>query len=253
MDYKEKYVQALERARQFSEKPYLEDSAGIVEYIFPELSESKDERIRKRLAEYFEGYYDRFATDRNHVNVHWEGLEVKEILAWLEKQGEQKPADKKELKKIVVPIFNIGDIIAKKHNSDINDFGSFTITDIADGKYWYNDRIICDVTKQDEWELYEPVRQNPAELSEDDETYLDHVFTAIKAYYSDDKGHENPWREELLSWLKSLRPKSQWKPSDEQIYWLKWATGRMLDTEKANEAEAVLKELLADLKKLTEE
>jgi hypothetical protein len=43
MDYKEKYEQALERARQFGEKPYLEDSAGIVEYIFPELKESEDE------------------------------------------------------------------------------------------------------------------------------------------------------------------------------------------------------------------
>lgn len=42
MDYKEKYEQALERARQFSEKPYLEDSAGIVEYIFPEFKESED-------------------------------------------------------------------------------------------------------------------------------------------------------------------------------------------------------------------
>ena len=51
MDYKEKYEQALERARQFSEKPYLEDSAGIVEYIFPELAESEDERIRKEMIE----------------------------------------------------------------------------------------------------------------------------------------------------------------------------------------------------------
>ena len=64
--------------------------------------------------------------------------------------------EKKELKRmVVVPIFNIGDTIVKKHNSDIHDFGSFTITNITDGKYWYNDRIICDITKQDEWEIYE--------------------------------------------------------------------------------------------------
>jgi len=45
--------------------------------------------------------------------------------------------------------------------------------------------------------------------SEEDETYLDHVFTAIKLYYTDDKGKENPWREELLNWLKSLKDRVQ--------------------------------------------
>ena len=49
MDYEKKYKEAIERAKQFSEKPYLEDSKGIVEYIFPELQESEDERIRKSL------------------------------------------------------------------------------------------------------------------------------------------------------------------------------------------------------------
>jgi hypothetical protein len=42
-------------------------------------------------------------------------------------------------------------------------------------------------------------------------------------------------------------------PSEEHIHWLKWAINRMPDTEKANEAEAVLEELLTDLKKLREE
>lgn len=49
-------------------------------------------------------------------------------------------------------------VLLKKNNSNIHDFSSFTITDITGGKYWYNDRIICDVTEQDEWELYEPVK-----------------------------------------------------------------------------------------------
>ena len=53
---------------------------------------SEDERIRKRLVEYFNGYYDRFSS-RNNVNVHWEGLDVKAVIAWLEKQKEQRPAE----------------------------------------------------------------------------------------------------------------------------------------------------------------
>jgi hypothetical protein len=82
MDYKEKVIALL------NSKELSQEQKEKLESIFPELAESEDERIRKRLIEYFEGYYDRFATDRNHINVHWEGLEVKKVLAWLEKQCE---------------------------------------------------------------------------------------------------------------------------------------------------------------------
>lgn len=66
-----------------------------------------------------------------------------------EKKGEQKPADKVE------PKFKVGDNISKKHNSDINKFGIFTITSITDNKYWYNDSVICDFSDQDLWEFVE--------------------------------------------------------------------------------------------------
>ena len=57
---------------------------------------------------------------------------------------------------------------------------------------------------------------------------------------------------DIVKQLKSLRPHNRWKPSEEHIHWLKWAINRMPDTEKANEAEAVLEELLEQLKKLKE-
>ena len=117
--------------------------------------------------------------------------------------------EKKELKKIVVPIFNIGDTIAKKHNSDIHDFGSFTITDITGGKYWYNDRIICDILEQDEWENYEPVRQKPAWNEEDKEKLDNAVYACINIY-----GKDSP----TVDWLKSLKdrvqPKQEWSEED---------------------------------------
>lgn len=80
MDYKEKYEQALSRARQFSEKPYLEDSAGIVEYIFPELA-SEDERIRKEIID--------FATKANNgvTSILANNYDFNSWLAWLEKQA----------------------------------------------------------------------------------------------------------------------------------------------------------------------
>lgn len=49
--------------------------------------------------------------------------------------------------------------------------------------------------------------EKPTAWSDKDETYLDLINTAVKLYYTDDKGKENPWRNELLRWLESLKEK----------------------------------------------
>ena len=54
----------------------------VIKVLIPELAESEDERIRKRLIEYFEGFM------LGKANVFWEGLRVEDILAWLENQKE---------------------------------------------------------------------------------------------------------------------------------------------------------------------
>lgn len=74
--------------------------------------------------------------------------------------------DKKALKKEVEPKFEVGDTIAIKHNPGTNKI-YFTITDITGGKYWYNDRIICDITEQDEWELEVDVEKEIVKWWED--------------------------------------------------------------------------------------
>lgn len=80
MNYEQKYKEALEKARQFSEHPLQEDSSSIVEYIFPELKESEDERIRKWLIDWAKAvnWSERFTISKEQV------------LAWLEKQGKKK-------------------------------------------------------------------------------------------------------------------------------------------------------------------
>ena len=80
MDYEKKYQEALERARQFSEHPLQEDSSNIVEYIFPELKESEDEKIRKEMIAYMKQPKDG-------------ELFPKAWISYLEKQGEQKPVE----------------------------------------------------------------------------------------------------------------------------------------------------------------
>ena len=53
----------------------------ITEEIFPELKENKDERIKKAIIEFFESEDD---------NTTYSLVRKKDIIAWLEKQGEQK-------------------------------------------------------------------------------------------------------------------------------------------------------------------
>lgn len=96
MDYEKKYKDALERARELVGKWvgknkdfYIEDYS----YIFPELKESEDERIRKAI---FKSLSKKDARDVLLAN----GIQVSDALSWLEKQSEQKPIDyNEELKK----------------------------------------------------------------------------------------------------------------------------------------------------------
>ena len=104
MNYEQKYKEALEKARQFSERPLEEDSSTIVEYIFPELKESEDERIRKELITHC----------RNTRCVTEEGAErIAKWIAWLEKQGEKKSSD--EVLKIRQEVYQSGYNDGYKH------------------------------------------------------------------------------------------------------------------------------------------
>ena len=59
----------------------------ITEEIFPELKENKDERIKKAIIEFFESEDD---------NTTYSLVRKKDIIAWLEKQGEQAPSQTNE-------------------------------------------------------------------------------------------------------------------------------------------------------------
>lgn len=108
-DFEQKYNELVEAARSVVEaNPDLckiDEGLGRLSKLLPE-KESEDEKIRKKLVEYFNGYYDRFSS-RNNVNVHWEGLEVKAVIAYLERIKEQKPAGaNEEDKKIIEDIIH---------------------------------------------------------------------------------------------------------------------------------------------------
>ena len=84
MNYKKKYDEALERARKLNENPQSvfneyspKEGDTICDYIFPELRESENEKIRKELITHC----------RNTRCVTEEGAKrIAKWIAWLEKQ-----------------------------------------------------------------------------------------------------------------------------------------------------------------------
>ena len=109
MDYKQKYEQALERAKELLEdmdkKDYFASNADI-ENIFPELKESEDERIKKWLIDWAKA-------------VNWSEqftITKEQVLAWLEKQGEKKSAD--EILKIRQELYQSGYNDGYKHGQE---------------------------------------------------------------------------------------------------------------------------------------
>lgn len=85
MDYEKKYKEALKRAQNVT-RAGGDVAMYIVQYIFPELAESEDERIRKYLI-------DELKAAKSVGELKFTVLQPtrEECIAYLEKQKEQKP------------------------------------------------------------------------------------------------------------------------------------------------------------------
>jgi hypothetical protein len=342
-----KQEEKLEEAKMLY-KDSNEAQRYVLELLFPELAESKDERIRKALIDFF----SKGAENGEQTN----GVYDKDILAWLENQGEQEEPQVYETKdgeiithsetdgyKVVEPKFKVGDWVVRGNTIaqildiqeqyyvglDINgkDFTSskflnddkihlWTIKDAKDGnvlqlggvtaifkEYISNQYCKCYCSVYDEefvipsqdggGNIYGCYAATPAtkeqrdqlekamtdagytfdfdkkELKEiEDEEYdgedygidglwhakniLEKTLGKVDGYQTDDGILDHKCAISAVSKLykEDVNIKNRWKPSDEHIHWLKWAINRMPDTEKANEAEAVLKDLLEQLEEL---
>ena len=115
-----RYDEAIKRAKELLEIGVKDTrDKRVVLSFFPELKESEDEKMRKSIIYALRngGFYDNDKTD--------------EAIAWLEKQGEQKPVDKVE------PKFKIGDWIV--YNRTDHSREVMQIYDIRDNRYYFND------------------------------------------------------------------------------------------------------------------
>lgn len=251
---------------------------GLFEYIFPELAESEDERTRKEIIYHIQNCDDT-------INEETE----KRMLAWLEKQGEQKPAwSAGDINKpnggIVMEDFNDGNSFYKVNLAYLNKEQVEEIEELV--KRWnlqpkgnedesiindlldYFDEDKClkhevnDIVKwlktikpqQKGWgeneikmldnlitylegrkDLLEEIKrtyidwlkslkdrvQPKQEWSEEDETRLNSTIKHLEEHEGDTPSPLRPYIWEDIKWIKSLKPQSHWKPSDEQMEALK--------------------------------
>ena len=188
---------------------------GLFDYIFPELAESEDERIRKMLIEFF--------SKGAEYNSSTNGISDKDIVAWLEK---------------VEPKFKVGDTV-KDPYGDL-----YHITEIMDDSYKTDDGRFILFKNQEVYTLFKFTAG-----SEEDKAHIDSLLKRLEGMCKPDATFIST--EFAISededWLKSLRPQSQWKPSDEQMDAL---LVKIPIENSCNKVDNILKSLYSDLKKL---
>lgn len=105
------------------EDPYCRHDLVIVEYD----GEDKDEKIRKTLVDFF----SISAARGEQTN----GVDDKDILAWLERQGKKsQDTTSEDNASKVKPKFQVGDLIVEPREGESN--GLWHIERIEDGRYW---------------------------------------------------------------------------------------------------------------------
>ena len=194
------YDEAIKRAKSaIKECGNNQGRIAMIESIFPELKESEDDRIRKAII----GYIDH--------GQHY-GVSNKDMIAWLEKQGVQKPQR----------------MISAEAKEAMYDKPAWSEEDEC-----YMGECIGAIATKDGWSFEEKRKtkhwlksikdrvQPKQEWSEDDKLVVEDIEEAVIKYWHGQS------QEDLLDWLKSLKgrvqPQNKWKPSDEQMTALKHA------------------------------
>lgn len=172
-----------------------EETYNSVITIFPELKESEDERIRKSIYALITNQEQgSFGLECNH------GATWKEMLAWLEKQKPIEPIDLKTWKYVVDAVLTEREGIGQYIDSP------------------WTKEMAEKLQKR-----FGDIEQKPAEWSEEDKTILCDIIDKLRRFQMTVIGSESERCNEIISWLKSLRPqkKQGWSKEDiEMIDWL---------------------------------
>lgn len=203
--------EAINKVRQMS---LPKETMDILEALAPELTMSEDEMMIYEL----QGFLSSFGSD------YFGSGEWQKFDNWLEKQKEQKPAE-----------------WSKNDAAFLNE-----ITDFLESK---TVMLQHDLDMYVHWLKSLPERfvlQPKQEWSEEDKKMLARI---IERGQSQIQMFETGLLPEQIDWLKSLRPKSHWKPSEEQMAML-LAVINEPNNAMAESCRLALKSLYEHLKKL---
>jgi len=216
------------------------DLNEALETLIPELKDSEDEKIRKALLNAFQE-----SEDSLHMVLTPHRRES--FIAWLEKQGSQQLATSaKTCKDEQKPAWSEDDDIKALNRI------SAILVDASEVKNWWKEyRLIerdemirlTDFLKSLKDRLQPQQKQ---EWSEDDEKVLGFILTDLELLLQMNRKSITLFNLEA-NWLKSLKERYTWKPSDEQIKALELAIGKY---PLNGEVISILGKLYNDLKKL---
>ena len=189
-----RYDQAIERAESIYNETAIPSATikGTCTYIFPELKESEDEKIRKDIISYLALYKDAIGEDYES----W--------IAWLEKQSEQK----------YIPKYKMGDYV-KNTNYKGDPIYEIIYMDkecyICEyrGKERMGDKYVMHFSFDNP---YLRLVQKPSEWSEEDEKIHKKCICAMRAS-AWGFPEEEKFVEQVDDWLKSLKGRIQSKPA----------------------------------------
>ena len=205
MDYKEKYNKLVEAVKVLQEtNPSDEGIQNWVNDNVPELAESRDEKVRKWIYNYFRSCLPTW--------IHPD-ITCGEILDWLEKQGEPKEYTFKSLPRLL-------DMI--EPTSRVKAYCQKLIDTLAKEGYNTDAKIVEEVLKGwngDDVPMAIMDEQKPT-WSKEDEKMKDLIISVLEVNHSKGifkAGLRAIRTEEIVSWLKSLKQRYTWKPSEEQM------------------------------------
>ena len=211
----------------------------VIDDIVPELKDSEDERIRKKLIEAVKG------------DMVVGGTKDKQLaIAWLEKQGEHS----------VSPLFTFDDVLTIQCSMAYAKFQDREL-DVALKKLHdkvydaYHDSINHNIESQDGLKG-EQILANIAKTCKDEQKSWSEVdnfmYNKIKNLLTDISLAPESINS-LSDWLKDLKERYTWKPSDEQIGALEHFVRSIAESGFAspyNSNTKLVYSLLNDLKKL---
>ena len=228
-------------------------SSYFKEYLFMFSSFTGDNVISTHFGyDVFHGTFDkkltRFGRKEDFISVTPATKGQRDLLFQKMKEtGYEWDAEKKKLKKIVAPIFHIGDVIVEIKPNGYGQPVRVKYVDVGEGSYYCKSDdgkrfLSFPIISQDEYELVKQV----SVWSEEDEAKI----VKLKSFIAQCKGFNKENRNKAFDLIDSIKPRHTWKPCEQDILLLeRIANGKS----NQQDFQASLGALIGQLKKLMEE